>query len=927
MKDYLQYTHTNISEDTISSFFDKNQAYLSDDVSLYDFLKYSGDTGKDNITRIFEKYSYKDQMYYSELEKIISGSSKKIVENRYSDIRAMPLNMNTELLIKSTDFNNQLISVRGKNLFLKQKDQVGFWSEKQVQILSDPLYVPSENMSFRGIGHDVEFVNQNVQVWIWCRAQNRIIDISPFIQSLTTNKSEVGSFTISLSPLEDWNKFYNLKTRDILNYFNVRETDGTIQTDFFHRNFQQNDIVFIRFEKLKLEDKYGQIPYYTFEIDKSKLPGQTWDMIGLLDSNEIDVNFSSIDYGINLSGRDFLKLLTEDGSYILNRAYIVGDQTNLIIGFNKDGKFFKRLYTSPDKSYNEFQYDFLYSLRSISDSVGFLVNQISNIGVLGGEDLFSQYQNRRTEAYSITGTEVGKVSPQLVDGVWQIIKFFVDGQLKDRIIADGSLAQSDGVLLEQFNKLCQDPFVEFYGDTYGDEFNFIVRQPPFSKKAVLGFLGMEVVSDSTLQLIEGDLTVKTEDIIAKGSKDFVIDIEEKDVERFSLNWDETYYAWYQIEPADGMLKESQNFASGGIIPIVMFEEIAEIFGNHRKVISDNYLIADFGNDKNSYRNALFNDLKYLIDTHFHLPFTRKGTITLVKGDRRIKKGTFIRLVQTGEIYYVNSVSNSLVFAGDNGAPNRTTTLQVSRGMIEEYISGNIGYDENGEVITDKGQEVKFCYFGIVSCNIENKSIIPESKIVKTPEKIKGGTPDIEKTAYQEKYTSKNIDKKTGYIKVGSRTERWRTLVQKYFPVNEVDNALRIIQAESTGNPKVKPNPNPPSIDKNGKFIPASHDWGLFQINDYWNSQYFGVGGMDIQDPEYNIQCAFKIWSAKNGGWKLWATSKIPGVINNGIIDSKLTEESSVTSVTEESTFNFKLEKEQWKFFLKRQQMNLKLYGK
>ena len=77
-----------------------------------------------------------------------------------------------------------------------------------------------------------------------------------------------------------------------------------------------------------------------------------------------------------------------------------------------------------------------------------------------------------------------------------------------------------------------------------------------------------------------------------------------------------------------------------------------------------------------------NDLLFVVETSAYLPFTRKGTIT-INGDRRIKVGTFVFLAVTGEIFYVKSVSNSISFT--NGNIERTTTIEVERGMLREYI--------------------------------------------------------------------------------------------------------------------------------------------------------------------------------------------------------------------------------------------------
>ena len=75
------------------------------------------------------------------------------------------------------------------------------------------------------------------------------------------------------------------------------------------------------------------------------------------------------------------------------------------------------------------------------------------------------------------------------------------------------------------------------------------------------------------------------------------------------------------------------------------------------------------------------DLSYLIESTALLPFTRKGTIT-IKGDRRIKRGMNIRLTSTGELFYVDAVSQTAQF--DESTNDRATILTVCRGIVEKH---------------------------------------------------------------------------------------------------------------------------------------------------------------------------------------------------------------------------------------------------
>jgi hypothetical protein len=61
----------------------------------------------------------------------------------------------------------------------------------------------------------------------------------------------------------------------------------------------------------------------------------------------------------------------------------------------------------------------------------------------------------------------------------------------------------------------------------------------------------------------------------------------------------------------------------------------------------------------------------------------------INGDRRIKRGGFVKLEATGEICYVDGVQNSISF--NRHGVNRFTTLSLKRCMYEDYLRG---YNEN-----------------------------------------------------------------------------------------------------------------------------------------------------------------------------------------------------------------------------------------
>ena len=293
-------------------------------------------------------------------------------------------------------------------------------------------------------------------------------------------------------------------------------------------------------------------------------------------------------------------------------------------------------------------------------------------------------------------------------GIWSIINLVVDDSVADRRIVDQSIGNEHGSLLNGIRKICQDPFVEFFSDTYGDKFYLIARKKPFDKQSIVSALkGQSSVEKDELniKLDKKNKSDTTKDI----SSNLIIDIEEIDVISDNLTFSQETYSWYRLQ-LQNLIGGADNSMAFAYLKAVYFKEYADIFGSKPLDVTTNYIpynpIVD---KKNSLSAAYFikqgtYDLKYMIESHAHLPFTRQGTITM-NGDRRIKRGTFVRYKGTGEIYYIEGVANS--FNIDMGSIDRATTLQVSRGMIEKHIDPKPSLD---------GQT--YSYFNIINLPID-----------------------------------------------------------------------------------------------------------------------------------------------------------------------------------------------------------------
>jgi len=668
LTEYEIYIHNEVAIDTVTGFLsnpDSPAISFKDD--KVGFLNYDGGTGRSNLDRIYEMYTTQEK------------------EDNIKDISIELLKVNTELIVDKTVLNKELLSISGKNQFLEQADFPTFYGKSLLQLLSDPLYRPKSRLRYDSID-SLTTIFPNLSVWIFVGAFNEIINVTPYVMSCSISVTkEGGSFNIELPPVVSVaDEDLYLSGDEFYSGNNIRnDITGENNEFYFHKYIQNNDIVFIKFEQLDIEPEERQ---KDFVLSNSVLSEQIYDMIGLVDTNSKSTNFVSNDVSISIVGRDFIKLIIDDGSYFIPLLF-VENSTDVFVNKQDDEKLLQRTFTSG-------AYDYLYthSLKGIASSLQFIINQLANIGVVDEEiDLFSSYGKRRTKVFRLDNEGGGELTEDFHTGVWQIIKLLVDSNVSDRRIADSSSSQPDGSLILQFQKLCQEPFVEFFGDTYGDFYNFIVRQPPYTKSQILSVIDGVAVDENFVINQAEDLILNNESF-RQESTDLVLTVEPEDVISEELMWeDQNIYSWYELKP-QGNFIGGNNAVSLAYIPIVYFPEYANKWGSRRLSHISNYISyqALTGKDSDINRDltkeAVINDYKYMIDSHIYLPFTRKGSVTL-NGDRRFKRGTWIRYGK--EIFYVDAVSNN--FTINSSLIDRTTTLSLSRGMVEKYLKGKTTY--------------------------------------------------------------------------------------------------------------------------------------------------------------------------------------------------------------------------------------------
>lgn len=676
----------------VSDFFDnlKERKLVKDDWTVDDFLKFS-DGSSTNAKKIALKYNKAEiQKYMDEIQ----------------NDRPPIIKFGTEYCIPNSQID-EVQHVLASELFMEQKGGFkAFYSEFQKNFISDKNneYVPWKRFVSEGekgkIAPVVNVKPLNVRIWLYCRAEDKIYDISPWVESCSTNKDmSMGSFTLALSPVHDIDgKGVNFFSGGggFSSSYNI--LDGTGR-DWFSRKVQANDVVFIRYEVLKVEATSEMAKENTSnednrQIQKSALSANIiWDMIGLVDTVTASMNFQTSDYSVQIQGRDFMKLFVEDGTYFIPLITIEGSSDRWVYGGDPSSAWFKRNMIT-----GSYDYVFAYQFQQIDFCLWFVINQLSNIGIVP-DDLFAACAKQKEKLPFGYQYEDGNA----VKGVWQMVQVLIDENLSDRRIVDRALANPEGTLQDLLNKFLQQPFVEWWGDCWGDGFDIIVRQPPFTESAII-----DIFDSGTYRFIYPQYIIS-----------------------MNLSFDTRTYGWYRLMPQNTFLGGEQ-FSSLAWCPIIFLEEFVQHFGNKRYMINDVYFSAadfDTANGEENVNNMaqkLRNDMLYVVETTAYLPFTRRGTIT-IEGDRSIKAGTFVRVCPydnlKGELFYVTAVQNNISFNGDK--VDRTTVLTVERGMLCNNLKGKNSYfkivniDSLKNMLSNNGEQSPGTTLSIVDTNVFN----------------------------------------------------------------------------------------------------------------------------------------------------------------------------------------------------------------
>ena len=710
----------------------KRGIVLSDDFTINDLLNY-----EDNVANIESKYV--DNIGKPADPDIIEPGTKiTYPSDRMSKQMELAKDQSNGAIYSGTDF---------ATFFQYGMDEL-IRDERYTPIAEDFVHNVGLGQK-TGTRLSYTKVKNEYNVLLWSRSfggegeEGRIMNITPFISSINCEETDTGgNFSLNLSsPPYVWteangfqldsenihiinhNGSFSFYSKEAINNPKHSASNAQFPVPLFQLVPSNNDIVFIQFEPLKSEYEKSdngstlrrkldnvndsKVAAQSLWISPDDMKGATWDMIGLIDQVSGMASPAESSIITNISGRDLTKLIIEDSNY-----FFAVDTTLGRNGFQGQRNALNGISAMRNVK-GEAEFLEAYTDRTIAYTLGFIFNQMTNISVLDGDGPFAAYGTdinergvfRKTveedvseerlleliQTYKLTKEEAqntqlsSSTDTKLAPGIWKAARLVIDPELADRHIIDSSIATAQGSIQSFIGKVCQQPFAQFFGQTWGDKFYFIARKPPTTLSAWYSY------RDAGL----------------------VVDVDARQVAEYEFGFAESDGTnWYYIEQKHGIMTSGGTNDQIAFMPSGFIERQAKRYGVKVNHVVSNYVgIRFFGEDSTpeeleSFRKQAAEDMQYVLESQAGIPYTRKGTFILL-ANRRIRSGMFIRFNLTGEIGYVTSTSN--VANDRNGNTNRATIVNVERMMVEDHIEKyfDIARLKTSSTKTDKGTEYQY----------------------------------------------------------------------------------------------------------------------------------------------------------------------------------------------------------------------------
>jgi len=710
--------------------FDRT-GFSEEDIINYKFTPKTDDDQPaiNNAFKIFSKYT-DEQRNNASFDNIDDPENIQFSAGTIEEFADIIIRYGTQIALPQEFLNLTRSSFFDSAVVFPFKEFRAFIGDEILKIIKDEGYESKFKPDNQSPKAGILKKHEKISVQVYSKALGgEMIDLTPFIISCNTSVTKTGgNFSIELPPITaelirpqpkkrkqeplipsggvgvdipfDRTPRWVIKENSLVtfgdgeyafkdNMFLTGDDGLSHQNNYYFMNvIQPNDVILIKFEELQMEEKgkvkrsdlsefitlqdakflksqvggkrrkQGTVKGTSDDTLATAINGQVLDMIALVDRVSISQQPASANVSINVSGRDMVKMIIEDGSIFFPGAadeslegvlkyrssYFLNPQVAI------KSPSFKRLF-SVRRIEGEIQDVSLFLFQSVNFWLNYVLTKLSTSRVILENEIYGLQKTDADVKQNVdTSAKAGdnKSDVERV-GLWRLVRILVDPQIQNRQLADSSIASDSGSLINFINKFCQEPFIEFWTDTYGDRFYWIARKPPWTREAFL--------------------------------ENHTQDIDDVDLLNVSLAFDDTQtYSWYRISPQVFYEGDSEN--SAFYHPAVFLPKFAELYGARALDIKSAYIEydANAGMNDAGYKQGV-EDLRWLIQTHAHLVFTRKGTITINR-DRKIKRGMNVYLKSSDELFYVESVSHT--YNTTKSSVDGVTTLQVSRGIVRTH---------------------------------------------------------------------------------------------------------------------------------------------------------------------------------------------------------------------------------------------------
>ena len=440
----VPYTHSRgLEQMTIEELLQSNQ-FVTTDLDKKEVLDLEF-RSKTNHRRLYDSLSIKDRRFYD------GGDGDYNNKADYPIVSGTTIYLSSEKIAVNLTYQSNITT---QNVVFNE-----YWPEKIKAITNDPGYIPA----FQANGDAHRSIHPQITVFIWSRAlylqQGNVggfINITRHIERATIEGSMQigGNFTLTMSPVigeltvdderDLWEQSGDLGTVDLGN-INKKSSIDSERSEFirshsyYEKIIQQNDLVFISFEKLEIEE----------DDSISDVIQNKWiDMIGLVDTSDVITDATSTEMSTTIRGRDLIKALMDDNSYF--NPYSIG-HVNSLYGGKLGDRYLQ----------GEFQNLAAYLAVSLKDKVEFIIHRIASIGYVP-DDILDSFDDKTkiTTVKENVNTGNSLLDKKDAKGIWQICKVFIDPSITNLKLADDSVSNPQGSISDLFNKTAQYSFVE-----------------------------------------------------------------------------------------------------------------------------------------------------------------------------------------------------------------------------------------------------------------------------------------------------------------------------------------------------------------------------------------------------------------------------------------------------------------------------------